>query len=76
MSDGYHMMQLLPSAVLCIFPSLIMSLDREASECGEPTAAGLLKFVKTPFFIATAHFLHKILPRVSWLSLLFQKKRC
>ena len=39
-----------PPTVLCIFPSLIMSLDREASEHGEPTAAGLLKFVKTPFF--------------------------
>ena len=33
-------------AVLCTLPSLLVSLDREASENEEPTAHGLLKFIK------------------------------
>ena len=61
------------ATLLCTLPSLIASLDREASEWGEPTAEGLLQFVKMHFFIATAHLLHKILPHVSRLSCIFQK---
>ena len=30
--------------------------------------------MKTHFFIATAHLLHKVLPHISRLSLLFQKE--
>lgn len=56
------------AALLRTLPSLIASLDREASERGEPTVEGLLRFVKTHFFIATAHLLHKVLPHVSRLS--------
>ena len=62
------------AAILRTLPSLIVSLDRETSERGEPTAAGLLQFVKAPFFIATAHLLHKILPHISRLSHIFQKE--
>ena len=43
------------AAILCTLPSLIVSLDREASERGEPTAAGLLQFhsslVQPTFYI-------------------------
>lgn len=62
------------AAIICILPSLIISLFREASECGEPTAVGLLKFVKTHLPIATAHLLHKVLPHISRLFLLFQRE--
>ena len=32
-------------AVIRTYPSILVSLDREASERGEPTAHGLLKFM-------------------------------
>ena len=32
-------------AVIPTYPSILVSLDREASERGEPTAHGLLKFM-------------------------------
>ena len=57
------------TAILRTLPSLIASLDREASERGEPVASGLLRFVKTYFFVATAHLLHKVLPHVSRFSI-------
>lgn len=60
--------------MLLILPSLIASLDREASERGEPIASGLLRFVETYNFVATAHLLHKVLPHISRLSLIFQKE--
>jgi len=62
------------AALLRTLPSLLASLDREASEHGEPTAEGLLRFVKTYFFIATVHLLHKVLPHVSRLSRIFQRE--
>ena len=62
------------ATLLRTLPSLIASLDREASERGEPTAEGLLRFVKTHFFVATLHLLHKVLPHVSRLSRIFQKE--
>ena len=62
------------ASLLCTLPSLIASLEREATERGEPTAEGLLRFVKSHFFIATAHLLHKVLPHVSRLSRIFQKE--
>ena len=62
------------ATLLRTLPSLIASLDREASEWGEPTAQGLLWFVKMHSFIATAHLLHKVLPQVSRLSRVFQKE--
>ena len=63
------------ASMLRILPSLIVNLDREASECGEPIANGLLRFVrKTYNFVATAHLLHKVLPHISRLFLIFQKE--
>ena len=62
------------ASILRILPSLIASLDQEASERGEPVASGLLRFVKTYNFVATAHLLHKVLPHISRLSLIFQKE--
>ena len=62
------------ASMLWILPSLITSLDREASERGEPIASGLLRFVETYNFVATAHLLHKVLPHISRLSLIFQKE--
>ena len=49
-------------------------MEREATERAEPTAEGLLRFVKSQFIIATAHLLHKILPHVSRLCRIFQKE--
>ena len=62
------------AALLRTLTSLIASLDRKASECGEPTAESLLRFVKTHFFVATADLLHKVLPHVSRLSCIFQEE--
>lgn len=62
------------ASLLRILPSVIVSLDREASKRGEPIASGLLRFVKTYNFVATAHLLHKVLPHISRLSLIFQKE--
>ena len=62
------------ATLLRILPSLMASLEREATERGEPTAKGLLQFVKSHFFIGTAHLLHKILPHVSRLCRIFQKE--
>ncbi len=41
-------------AIVSSLPSLLVSLDREASEKGEPIATGLLKFMKTYKFVACA----------------------
>ena len=62
------------ASLLHTLPSLIASLEREATERGEPTAEGLLQFVMSHFFIATALLLHKVLPHVSRLSRIFQKE--
>ena len=43
------------ATLLHILPSLRASLEREATEQREPTAESLLRFVKSHFFIATAH---------------------
>ena len=45
-SIGYHTRMLLRLVVRTL-PSLLVSLDREASEHGEPTAHGLYKFMKS-----------------------------
>ena len=60
------------SAILRTMPSLIASLEREASERKEPAAVGLIKSVKTYYFIACCKLLSKILPHINRLSLLFQ----
>ncbi|KAJ8043554.1 hypothetical protein HOLleu_10692 [Holothuria leucospilota] len=53
--------------------AIIMSLEREASERTDATAAGLLKFVKTYRFMATVCMLCDTLPYLSTLSRLFQR---
>ena len=62
------------ATVLRILPSLIASLEREATERGEPMAEGLVRFVKSYNFIATAHLLHKVFPHISRLCRIFQKE--
>ena len=61
-------------AVIRTLPSLFVSLDHEASENNEPTAHGLLKFMKTYKFIACAYLLSDVLPHLSRLSKIFQKQ--
>jgi hypothetical protein len=60
-------------AVIRTYPSILVSLDREASERGEPTAHGLLKFMKNYRFLACAYLLSDILPHLSRLSRVFQQ---
>ena len=61
-------------AVVRILSSLLISLDREASENSEPTAHGLLKFIKCYKFIACAYLLSDVLPHLSRLSRIFRKQ--
>ena len=52
--------------------SLLVSLDKEASEKKNPTAIGLLALCKTYEFIATLMLMSDILSHVNKLSLIFQ----
>ena len=61
-------------ALIRALPSLFISLDREASENNEPTAHGLLKFMKTYKFVACAYLLSDVLPHLSRLSKIFHKQ--
>ena len=61
-------------AVIRTYPAILISLDREASERGEPIAHGLLKFMKCYKFLACAYLLSDILPHLSRLSRIFQKQ--
>ena len=54
-------------AVIRCLPSLLVSLDREASENGEPTAHGLFKFMKCYKFVASLYLLSDVLPHLSRL---------
>ena len=62
------------NAIKRSLPSLICSLEREASERCEPTAMGLAKLCKTYMFIATLLFMSDILSHVTKISLLFQRE--
>ena len=53
---------------------ILVSLDREASENGEPTAHGLFKFMKCYKFVACLYLLSDVLPHLSCLSRIFQKE--
>ena len=55
-------------------PSLLCSLEREASERSDPTAMGLAKLCKTYMFIATLLLMSDILSHVTKISLLFQRE--
>lgn len=61
-------------AVILTLPSLLVSLDREASENNEPTAHGLLNFMKCYMFVACVYLLSDVLPRLSCISLIFKKQ--
>ncbi len=61
-------------AIVSSLPSLLVSLDREASEKGEPIATGLLKFMKTYKCVACAYLMSDVLPHLSRLSKIFQKE--
>ena len=53
------------STIRRIMPSLITSLERECSEKGDTTAAGLTTFVKAFHFQAAIHLLSDVLPSLS-----------
>ena len=72
MSGGSHESAI--SSILRTFQSLVASLDREGSERGEPAAVGLVKFVKTYYFVACCKLLSKVLSHINQLSLLFQRE--
>ena len=60
------------ASILRTMPSLIMSLEREGTERHEPAVVGLVRFVKTYYFVACCKLLSKVLPHINRLSLLFQ----
>ena len=62
------------NAIKRSLPSLLCSLEREASEQSDPTAMGLTKLCKTYMFIATLLFMSDILSHVTKISLLFQRE--
>ena len=51
---------------------VLRSLDYEASERGEPTASGLLKFMKKYFFVASLSLFADVLPHICRLSKMMQ----
>ena len=55
-------------------PSVLSSLEREASERTNAQALGLATFVKDPFFVCSLYFLSDILPHLANLSRAFQRK--
>ena len=61
-------------AVIHTYTAILISLDREASERGEPTAHDLLKFMKCYKFLACAYLLSDVLPRPSHFACIFQKQ--
>ena len=61
-------------AVIRTLLSLLVCLEHEASQDNEPTAQGLLKFMKCYKFVACAYLLSDILPHLSRLSYVVQKQ--
>ena len=64
------------SAVDALRRSLIpvlTSLDREAAERGEPTASGLVNFMRKYFFVAALSLFADVLPHLCKLSKVMQK---
>ena len=53
---------------------MITGLEREATERGEPTAVGLVRVVKTYYFIASCYLLSSVLSHINRLSHVFQAK--
>lgn len=61
-------------ALIRTLPSILVSLEWEASENGEPTAHGLYKFMRCYKFKAKAYLLSDVLPHLNRLSQIFQKE--
>jgi hypothetical protein len=55
-------------------PSVLSSLEREASERHDAQALGLASFVKDPYFVCSVYFLSDILPHLANLSKAFQRQ--
>ena len=62
------------ATIVRTFPSLIASLQREASDRGNPTALGLFTLMTKFDFLCALVKLHDILRHLSKLSLVFQRK--
>ena len=62
------------ATIVLIYPSLIASLKSEANDRGNPTALGLFTLMTTFRFVCTISTLNDLLPHLSKLSLIFQKK--
>ena len=62
------------NAIKHSLPSLLCSLEREASERSDPAAMGLSTLCKTYMFIATLLFMSDIHSHVTKISLLFQSE--
>ncbi len=54
--------------------SVVVSLEREAAERGEPMAVGLVRMVKTYQFVASLYLFCDVLPHICRLSLVFQQQ--
>jgi hypothetical protein len=55
-------------------PSVVASLEREATERGEPMAIGLVKMIKSYDFVASLYLFCDVLPQICRLSLVFQQQ--
>ena len=62
------------TAIRKSLPSIITSLQKEATERNDAQALGLSKFICTYQFVASLYMMSDILPILSHLSRLFQKK--
>ena len=61
-------------AVIHTYSSVLVSLECEVSEHGEPTAHGLTKFMKCYKFIFSIYVLSDILPHLSRIWGIFRKQ--
>ena len=63
------------AAIIRKLPALIASLEREAIKRSDSIDIGLVRFVKTHYFVACCHLLNLVLANyISRLSLVFQCK--
>ena len=62
------------TAIRKYLPSIITSLQKEATERNDAQVLGLSKFICTYQFVASVYMMSDILPILSHLSKLFQKK--
>ena len=53
-------------------PAVLVALEREGTEKGEPVALGLVKVMKNYQFVACLNLMCEVLPHISHLSRLFQ----